>query len=246
MLDTLGPTQSELPANHVQHVNAHVTDDPVAVLHETPAKNGDGPIRCRVASVPAPSTPRSPNGRAESVVGRILASCACGSSSRLRMRDVAEQSRIDDFLFRFDQMRRAAPLRADLHDATGVARGSRAWLCSRGRRRRSAFARKRPPRLRPRRSSASACQWSGVPIRHDVKIFLGKQLLVVRVGARPFLGDLATGEQIGCLVPACSSRRHTARPLPPVQCSSTAADHTCRTIRSRSNRRVGPKFSPAA
>src|ERR1700683_1265207 len=38
--DSLGPTQIQHPASHVEHVDTHVADDAVAVLHERAPASG--------------------------------------------------------------------------------------------------------------------------------------------------------------------------------------------------------------
>src|SRR6185369_4864126 len=38
--DAPGPAEIEHPADHVEHMNAHVADDAVAVFHESPPASG--------------------------------------------------------------------------------------------------------------------------------------------------------------------------------------------------------------
>ena len=77
------PAQVEHPAHHVEHVDAHVAHDAVAVLHERPPASRMDERVVRPHRRRARSTSRSRGSRA----ARCRADClgrACGSSSRSR------------------------------------------------------------------------------------------------------------------------------------------------------------------
>ena len=81
--DALGPAELEHPAHHVEHVDAHITHDAVAVFHEGPPASGVGD---RV--IGAERGRAGPHVPVEVVggirVGRVGRCFACGSSNRLR------------------------------------------------------------------------------------------------------------------------------------------------------------------
>ncbi len=116
----LRPAETEHPAGHVVHVNAHVANDAVAIFHECspPAavrKPVVGPQWRRSAPHFVIQEFRDRLQRRVAVVSHVVI------ATDIDLADLAEQAGFDDVLLGVDQMRRAAALRAHLHDAVVLA-----------------------------------------------------------------------------------------------------------------------------
>ena len=196
--DAVGHAEVEHPAHHVEHVHAHVADDAVAVLHvgAPPARVDQlvvGPHRRR----PGPQLVVEVGRRGR--VGRVLRRPHRVVAVDLDQPDLAELAFADDAIAGGDQVRRAAALHADLDDALVLARR---------RQHRLAFADVDADRLLDvdvaaglgRRDHRQRVPVIGRGDQRDVDVLLIEQLLIVLVGARPLLRQLALGAHVGALV----------------------------------------------
>ena len=124
------PAEVEHPAHHVEHVDAHIADDAVAVFVE---RAPPASVRQRVAlrvrvrrRVVWPQRRGAGPGLIVEVLRRlryrrVQVRAHVVVAVHLGHADLAEQAGLRDLLARFHQVRRAAPLRADLHDALVLA-----------------------------------------------------------------------------------------------------------------------------
>ncbi len=118
--DSRRRAQVQQPADHVEHVDAHVADDAVAVLHERPPAAGviDRAVR-----------PHRGRTRPHLVVqilrrrrvGRVAAIPHVIVTADLDVGDLAQLAFFDDPVLGLDQVGRAPPLHVDLHDALVLA-----------------------------------------------------------------------------------------------------------------------------
>ena len=119
--DAFGPAEVEHPAGGVEHVDAHVADDAVAVFGE-----GAPPTSVRQAVVRAQRRRAGPHFVIEIVRHGLDRRVAVGAhveiAAHFDVADLAEQPGLDDLLLRVDQVRRALALGADLHHALVFAR----------------------------------------------------------------------------------------------------------------------------
>ena len=114
------PTEAEHPAHRVEHVNAHVADDPVAVLHERAPTPGVtelivGTHRGRAGPHLVVQILRHRGILRGASVAHVIV------AANLRMGDVTEQPGVDDLFLCFHQVRGAASLSAHLHNAIVLA-----------------------------------------------------------------------------------------------------------------------------
>ena len=115
-----GPAQPEHPPDHVQHVNAHVPHDPVAVFGEGPPASGvDDPVvrPHRRGAGPHLVIERLRGGR----VGCVVSGTHVIIAVDVHVGDLAELPFADEPVAGLDQVRRAPPLRPDLHDPLVLA-----------------------------------------------------------------------------------------------------------------------------
>ena len=193
--DPSRPAQAQHPAHHVEHVNAHVADDPVRIFHERPPAarmdhrvvrpSGRGAGPHRVIQV-----------RRRIGVGRVGRVAHVVITIDLDERDFAELPFADDPVARLDQVRRAPALGADLHDPLVLASGGEHRL---------AFADVDADRLLdinvgPALDGRDHRQ--GVPVvgrgdQDEVKVFAAEHLAVVGEQRRRLLRLLPRGDQLG-------------------------------------------------
>ncbi len=190
-----GHPRPEHPPHHIEHVDAHVAHNAVAIFHErAPA------ARVHQAVVRAHGRGARPHfvieiGR-RIRVGRIAGRAHVIVAADLDQGDGAELAFVDEPVACLDDVRRAAPLRADLHHALVAAGGGQHSL---------AFANIHADGLLhidvcPRLDGGNHSE--RVPVvgrghQHDVQILLLEHLAIVAVRARPFAGCLAGGREIG-------------------------------------------------
>jgi len=197
--DPLGPSQAQHPADGVQHMNAHIAHDAVAVLHERPP-----PADVRQAVVGPQRSRAGPHFVIEKVRhgldGRISVGPHVIVATDVDVRDLSQQAGIDDVLFGIDQVRRALALRADLDHAAQFTG-----------RRQHGFAledvhadRLLDVHIRPGLHRIQCVQ--GMPMvraadEHDIQVLFLEHLAMIAVGAGHFLGFLPLADQLGCFGP---------------------------------------------
>ena len=193
--DPFGPAQPEHPPHHVEHVDAHVPDDAVAVLHERPpaAGVGDRVIRTH-RSRAGPHLPVEVVGRVRVRRIRIVAHVIVAID--LDHRDLAELPLADDLVARLDQVGRAPALGAHLDDALVFPRRGQHGL---------ALGHVHADRLLdvdvgPGFDGGDHRQ--RVPVvgrgdQDDVQVLLLEHLAIVGIGARGLLRGLARGGHLG-------------------------------------------------
>ncbi len=193
--DRLRPPQIEQPAHHVEHVNAHIPHDSVAVLHErTPATRMRHTIETSQRCGTSPHFPVQIVGRSH--IGRRVAGPHVVIAEDLHQPDLSELPGLHNSFPRFDQMRRAAALRADLHHPLMTPRGGHHRLPLHH----IDTDRLLHIDIRPRLDGGDHRQ--RVPMvgrrhQYDVQIFFGQQLPIVSKGAGLFLGGLPRGDDFG-------------------------------------------------
>ena len=181
--------EAQQPAHHVEHVNADVADGAVAVLHEgPPVPRVDelvvGPHRGR----PRPELVVERRGRRDlaGVLGVHQREVAVG----LDVADATQLARPKDLVPRLDQVGRAAPLRAHLHDPAVAPRGRDHGLPLHHVHADRLLDVHVGPGL-DRRDRGQGVPVVGGADDHEVEVALGQHLPVVGVGARGLLRRLS-------------------------------------------------------
>ena len=120
--DLVGPAEFEHPARRVEHVNAHVADDAVAVFPE-----GSPPAFVGNSVVGSQGCGAGPHFVVEEIGNglewRIAVRPHVVVAAKFGVGDVAEQTRVDNVFLGFDEMGSALSLGADLNDAVVLASG---------------------------------------------------------------------------------------------------------------------------
>ena len=228
--DALGPAEVEHPARHVEHVDAHVADDAVAVFHERPPA-----ARVHELVVGPHRRGAGPHFvieifRRHSGCRRIVARPHVVVAADLHVPDLAEQPGLDDLVARLDEMRRAAALRADLHHAIVFARRGEHRLAFRdidADRLLAIDIRAGLHRLDHRQRVPMV----GRADEHDVEVLLLEHLAIVARRCAASSPTSAARRRCPPRRSASSCPHRRARRLRPARPGSAAADRPCRTSR---------------